>query len=443
MQLPADIVDFTGRGFHVKQVCDLLSTAGAEDNPGAVPVALIAGAGGLGKTTLAIHAAHRMRAVYPDGQLYVDLQGAGPRPASSADVLARLLRDLGVDGTAIPASADERAALYRTHLNGRRALVVLDNARDAAQVRPLLPGSASCAVIVTSREPAVRPGGRRPGPPGRARRHRGAGPVQPHRRHGPGRGRAGRHGRVAGHLRRPALALRICAARLAARSSWTIRSLANRLNDEHRRLDELKVGDLAVRASFEVSFASLPESVTPAGVPLARAFRTLGLWQAPSIGLSAAAAMLREPETAVADALEFLVDAHLLESPSPDTYSFHDLLRVYAAERGLAEEPEQARKDSVCRLTDWYLHTAGSADSVVTPWRERVPLGPVETGIRPLTFASPERALEWFAAERENLVRPPGRRPGTAATTWPGSCRSPCSAASTCSVTAPSGSTRT
>ena len=153
--------------------------------------------------------------------------------------------------------------------------------------------------------------------------------------------------------------------------------------------------------------------------------------------------MLSEPETAVADALEFLVDAHLLESPAPDTYSFHDLLRVYAAERGLAEEPEQAREDSVCRLTDWYLHTAGSADSVVTPWRERVPLGPVQTGIRPLTFATPERALEWFAAERENLVPDPAGGRVRLPRAWPGSCRSPCSAASTCSVTAPSGSTRT
>jgi DNA-binding SARP family transcriptional activator len=404
MQLPADIVDFTGRDLHVKQVCDLLSTAGAEDNPGAVPVALIAGAGGLGKTTLAIHAAHRMRAVYPDGQLYVDLQGAGPRPASSADVLARLLRDLGVDGARIPASAEERAALYRTYLNGRRTLVVLDNARDAAQIRPLLPGSASCAVIVTSRS--------------RLSDLVGGGLV--HLDVLDDIEALALFSRIVGADRAAAepdataellvtcaglpLALRICAARLAARSGWTIRSLANRLNDEHRRLDELKVGDLAVRASFEVSFASLPESVIPGGVALSRAFRTLGLWQAPTIGLSAAAAMLSEPEAAVADALEFLVDAHLLESPAPDIYSFHDLLRVYAAERGLAEEPEQARADSVCRLTDWYLHTAGSADSVVTPWRERVPLGPVETGIRPLTFATPERALEWFVAERENLV---------------------------------------
>jgi DNA-binding SARP family transcriptional activator len=404
MQLPADIVDFTGRQFHVKQVCDLLSTAAAGDSPGAVPVALIAGAGGLGKTTLAVHAAHRMRGAYPDGQLYVDLQGAGPGPVSSADVLARLLRDLGVDGAKIPASAEERAALYRTHLNGRRTLVVLDNARDAAQVRPLLPGSASCAVIVTSRSRLSDLVG------GRLVHLDVLDDIEA----------LALFSRIVGAERVAAepdataellvtcaglpLAIRICAARLAARSNWTIRSLANRLNDEHRRLDELKVGDLAVRASFEVSFASLPGSVTPGGVPLARAFRTLGLWQAPSIGLSAAAALLSEPEAAVADALEFLVDAHLLESPAPDVYSFHDLLRVYAAERGLVEEPEQARTDSVCRLADWYVHTAGAADSVVTPWRERVPLGPVETGIQPLTFATPERALEWFAAERENLV---------------------------------------
>jgi DNA-binding SARP family transcriptional activator len=404
MQLPADIVDFTGREIHVKQVCDLLSTGAAEDNPGAVPVALIAGAGGLGKTTLAIHAAHRMRSAYPDGQLYVDLRGSSPRPAAPADVLARLLRDLGVDGARIPASAEERAALYRTHLNGRRTLVVLDNARDAAQVRPLLPGSASCAVVVTSRS-------RLSDLVGGGLVHLdvlddGEALVLFSRIVGADRA-AAEPDATAELLVTCAglpLAIRICAARLAARSGWTIRSLANRLNDEHRRLDELKVGDLAVRASFEVSFASLPESVAPGGVPLAHAFRMLGLGQAPSIGLSAAAAMLGQPEAEVADALEFLVDTHLLESASPDRYSFHDLLRMYAAERGLAEEPEQSRQAAVCRTAEWYLHTAGSADSVVTPWRERVPLGPVVTGIEPLTFRSAENALEWCEAERENLV---------------------------------------
>ena len=145
---PSDIRDFTGRELHVERLCDLLAPG---ESPGAVPVALVAGAGGLGKTTLAIHAAHQMQAEYPDGQLYVDLLGSSSRPLSPAEVLARLLRDLGVPGAQIPIDEDERAAMYRTRLNGRRMLVLLDNARDTSQVRPLLPGSGTSAVIVTSR----------------------------------------------------------------------------------------------------------------------------------------------------------------------------------------------------------------------------------------------------------------------------------------------------
>ena len=167
MQLPSDIRDFTGRELHVEQLCSLLSP---DEDLGAVPVALVAGAGGLGKTTLAIHAAHRIRSAYPDGQLYVDLLGAGSRPLSTAEVLARFLRDLGVQGAQIPVGEEERAALYRTRLNGQRMLVVLDNARDAAQVRPLLPGSGTSAVIVTSRNRLPEPGRWWPRPSGRARR---------------------------------------------------------------------------------------------------------------------------------------------------------------------------------------------------------------------------------------------------------------------------------
>ena len=151
MQLPADITDFTGRDLHVKVLCDLQPAEAADDRPGAVMVGLVTGAGGLGKTTLAVHAAHRLRPRFPDGQLYVDLLGASPQPLTPADVLARFLRDLGVDGTRIPADEAERAALLRTRLTGRRMLILLDNARDAAQVRPLLPGSSGCAVLVTAR----------------------------------------------------------------------------------------------------------------------------------------------------------------------------------------------------------------------------------------------------------------------------------------------------
>ena len=150
-QLPTDVADFTGRSDQVKHLSDVLASAGADHESGAVRIALVAGSGGLGKTSLAVHAAHRVRASFPDGQLYVDLLGATAHPLLPADVLARFLRDLGVSGRDIPADDDERAARYRTVLAGRRVLVVLDNARDAAQVRPLLPGTASCAVLITTR----------------------------------------------------------------------------------------------------------------------------------------------------------------------------------------------------------------------------------------------------------------------------------------------------
>src|SRR5215469_6682093 len=154
-QLPADIGDFTGREAQVRHLCEMLVHDEAATSPGAVRIAVVAGAAGLGKTTLAVHAAHQVRAAFPDGQLYVDLSGASARPAAPGEVLARFLRDLGVDGDKVPAGDDERAALYRTRLTGRRVLILLDNARDAAQVRPLLPGTSSCTVLVTTRNRAM------------------------------------------------------------------------------------------------------------------------------------------------------------------------------------------------------------------------------------------------------------------------------------------------
>ena len=294
-QLPADVADFTGRGEQVMHLCDLLSSAGADDS-GAVRIALVAGSGGLGKTSLAVHAAHRVRGSFPDGQLYVDLLGATAHPLPPVDVLARFLRDLGVDGRDMPADDDERAARYRTVMAGRRMLVVLDNARDAAQVRPLLPGAASCAVLITTRSRM---------PDLASTRMVDLNVLDDDEA-------LTLFTRVVGDERAAAepeataelllacaglpLAIRICAARLATRSGWTIRTMANRLRDEHRRLDELRVGDLAVRASFQVSFASLPASAQPDGIALADAFRLLGLWHGPSISSAAAAALFGTPE---------------------------------------------------------------------------------------------------------------------------------------------------
>jgi DNA-binding SARP family transcriptional activator len=405
-QLPADVADFTGRDEQVKHLCDLLAGAGpgAPSDPGAVRIAVVAGAGGLGKTSLAVHAAHRVRRKFPDGQLYVDLLGATPNPLPAGDVLARFLRDLGVDGRDIPVDEAERAARYRTTLARRRMLVVLDNAHDAAQVRPLLPGTASSAVLVTTRSRM----------PDLASTKlvdlnvlddnealklfvRVVGEERP----------AAEPEATAELLDACAglpLAIRICAARLATRSGWTIQAMTDRLRDVHRRLDEMRAGDLAVRASFQVSFASLPASTDKQGIDPARAFCLLGLWQGASISSAAAAALFGIPGYSAEDALEVLVDTHLLESLAPGRYRFHDLLRVYAAERAAADLLAAERDAAVTRLLGWYMRTADAAATAVSPYRYNMPLDAAEGDHPPLSFADSDDALAWYDSERANLV---------------------------------------
>jgi DNA-binding SARP family transcriptional activator len=405
-QLPADITDFTGRDEQVQRLSELLAQAGeaASSDPGAVRIAVVAGAGGLGKTSLAVHAAHRARGSFPDGQLYVDLLGATPNPVPSGDVLARFLRDLGVDGRGIPVDEAERAARYRTTLAGRRMLVVLDNARDAAQVRPLLPGTASSAVLVTTRsrmpdlastrlvdlnvlddDDALKLFVKVVGEP-----------------------RAAAEPEATAELLEACaglpLAIRICAARLATRSGWTIAAMAARLRDVHHRLDELRAGDLAVRASFQVSFASLPASTDKQGIDPARAFCLLGLWTGPSIPAGAAAALFGVPEYSAQDALEVLVDAHLLESVGTDRYRFHDLLRVYAAERAGSDLPAPDREAAEQRLLTWYLRAADAAATAVLPHRYNIALDDGWDGPEAPAFGGAEGALAWYDSESANLV---------------------------------------
>ena len=403
-QLPADVADFTGRGNQVKHLCDVLASASADADPGMVRMALVAGSGGLGKTSLAVHAAHRVRGSFPDGQLYVDLLGATPNPLQAGEVLARFLRDLGVDGRQVPVDEDERAARYRTVLAGRRILVVLDNARDAAQVRPLLPGTASCAVLITTRSRMADLASTRlvdlnvlDDDEALTLFTRVVGDE-----------RAAAETEATAELLLACaglpLAIRICAARLATRSGWTIRTMANRLRDEHRRLDELRVGDLAVRASFQVSFASLPTSAPPGGIALADAFRMLGLWHGSSISPAAAAALFGTPEDLASDALEALVDTHLLESTAPDRYKFHDLLRVYSSERAVADLSAQVRDAAVGRLLRWYMRTADAAATAVSAHRYNMPLAAAPDDLAPLSFGTAEGALEWYDGERVNIV---------------------------------------
>ena len=401
-QLPADIGDFTGRETHVDHLCALLLAGNEASSPGAVRIAVVNGAGGLGKTTLAVHAAHQVRSQFPDGQLYVDLLGTNAQPASPGEVLARFLRDLGVEGDKVPARDDERGALYRTALTGRRVLILLDNARDAAQVRPLLPGSSSCAVLVTTRNRTSDLA---------STRFVDLNVLEDTEA-------LALFSQVVGKERAAAepdataeilvacaglpLAVRICAARLAARRQWRIATLADRLRNSRRRLDELKAGDLAVRASFQVSYDSL--QTASHGADPARVFRLISLWQGTSISLPAAAALLGEPEDNVADLLEALVDINLLESPAPDWYRFHDLLKAYANERAGAEEAEAARDEAVSRLLHWYLDTAEAAADAVSPQRYQVPRKSVAAGYNRLRFAALEEALTWYDDERANIV---------------------------------------
>jgi len=395
-QLPASVSDFTGRGKEVARLCDLLSADAGERPP---VVATVTGVGGIGKTTLAVHVAHRMAADFPDGQLYVNLRGAGGNPPATGDVLARFLRDLGTDPADIPVDDDERAARYRSRLADRRMLVLLDDASDTGQVTSLLPGSPGCATLVTSRHRLALLSTS-------ARIDLGVLDRDEAR---------DLFGEIAGRARVTAepdaadrvldvcaglpLAIRIAAARLVSRPKWPITLLADRLADVRGQLDELSVDDIAVRTSFRVSYANLGT-----GTQGERAFRLFGLWPGGALGVPAAAALLDRSERDSEHALESLVDVHLVESPAPAWYGLHELLRVFAAETADTEETPDERAAATSRLLAWYLHTADAAAKLIRPSHARdvtVPQVPNHPG---LAFESYQDALDWCERERVNLV---------------------------------------
>lgn len=360
-------------------------------------VSALAGIGGVGKTTLAVHVAHAARPHFPDGQLYVDLQGAGNRAAAPETVLGSFLRALGMPDSAIPDSLDDRAALYRSTLDGRRVLVLLDNARDAAQIRPLLPGTAGCAALVTSRIRMVDLAGAHlvdldVMSPEEAlqlfTRIVGTERVQSERE------AALDVVAACGFL---PLAIRIAASRLAARRTWTVSVLAAKLADERRRLDELQAGDLAVKATFELGYGQLEPAQ-------ARAFRLLGLADGPDISLVAASAVLDLPLWDTEDLLEALVDTSLLESAAPGRYRYHDLVRLYAracADRD--EQPPSEKEAALSRLLDFYLSTAARVYAIERPGDRLVDhLEP--TTHEGLTFTDRHAAQDWLYAEANSLL---------------------------------------
>ncbi|MGW6397196.1 BTAD domain-containing putative transcriptional regulator [Streptomyces sp. NPDC055134] len=397
-QLPATVPDFTGRTSFVTELRDILSSASSPDGEGQVmAVSAVAGIGGVGKTTLAVHVAHAARPSFPDGQLYVDLQGAGPRAAEPETVLGSFLRALGTADSAIPDSLEERSALYRSTLDGRRVLILLDNARDAAQVRPLLPGTEGCAALITGRvrmvdlvgahlvdldvmspEEALQLFTKIVGAERVASEREAALDVVA----------------ACGFL---PLAIRIAASRLAARRTWTVSVLAAKLADERRRLDELQAGDLAVKATFELGYGQLEPAQ-------ARAFRLLGLADGPDISLAAAAAVLDLPGESTEDLLESLVDTSLLESAAPGRYRYHDLVRLYAracAERD--ELPPEERQAAMSRLLDFYLATAAGVYAMERPG-DRLVHHLEATQYAGLRFTEGAAALDWLYTEAAALL---------------------------------------
>jgi len=412
-QLPADVAHFTGRVAELAKL-DVLLTQDDAARPTAMVISAIAGTAGVGKTALVVRWAHRVRDRFPDGQLFVNLRGFDPgSPMTPERALEEFLGALDVPVERIPAGLEARAALYRSLLDGRHVLIVLDNANTAEQVRPLLPGSPTCRTVVTSRNRLsgliARDGASRITvdllPPAEAiallRDIIGVTRVA---------AEPEATAELANRCAYLPLALRIAAERAVAHPHITLADLTGELAVEHDRLDLLAADDeedeaTVMRAVFSWSYHALPSEA-------ARAFRLLGLHAGPDIGAPAVAALTNTTLTQARRLLETLVGMHLIEETGRNRYRFHDLLRVYAAERAKEEEPDQDRNAAVRRVLTWYLHTGDAADHFLNP-RRRVPLDHPEVACSPLEFTTYSQALDWCEIERGNLVAATHQAAGT------------------------------
>lgn len=355
-QLPHSIRDFKGRQAEFEELRDALLQ---RDEQGPA-IGVVTGMGGVGKTALCVRAAHAVSASMPDGQLYADLRGSDGTRADPHDILGDFIRALGGGGEFIPDDLAERAALFRSKLAGRHCLVLLDNAHCSEQVSWLLPGSGTCAVLVNSRSPlASLPAARRIHlqvmQPGDALEMFGG--IVGNDRVASDRPASLRVIEACGGL---PLALRIVASRLAARPSWTVADLAERLGDEQGRLRELRTEDLAVEAAFWVGYQQLDEEQ-------ARVLRLLSLPAPVDASLGPVASVLDKPLPETEAILESLVDIGMLESPTHGRYRFHDLLRLFAQERSREQDSEAARCMVFTRLLQTLLATAVGAYRVLRP----------------------------------------------------------------------------
>ncbi|MFG1675342.1 ATP-binding protein [Micromonospora sp. NPDC049282] len=400
-QLPADVPGFTGRAEQMRRL-DALLDADPGDSAGAVPISLVTGTAGVGKSALAVHWGHRVADRFPDGQLYVNLRGYNPSgPALRfGEVVRAFLDALQVPPERLPHSIDAQAGLYRSLLAGKRVLVVLDNARDPEQVRALLPGTAGCLVVVTSRDQLTGLVASEAAVPlrldqlseGEARSLL----VQRLSRSRVAAESAAVDQIVALSARLP-LALAIVAGRAAMASALPLATLADEMQRTRGRLDAFVSEDSSadVRAVFSWSYHRLSQGA-------ARLFRLLGLHPGPHICVPAAASLAGVAISEARRLLTELTCRHILTEYPPGRYTTHELLQAYAAELVRDDEQDSDRDEAMQRMLDHYLHTAHRAATLLFP--ETIKLADPQMGVVPEDIVDDRAALEWFAAEHHVLL---------------------------------------
>ena len=400
-QLPAAVPHFVGRRAALAALTALLpDRLGA---PGTVLTALVGGTAGIGKTALAIHWAHHVTEHFPDGQLYTNLRGFDPTgpAANPAEVLREFLEALGVSAQHVPAGLNARAGLFRSLLAGKRMLVLLDNAGDSEQVRPLLPSSPGCLVLVTSRShlpglvaidgahPIVLDSLSKMEAYELLSRRLGTDRVA----HEP----AAAERIVTASAGLP-LALAIVAGRAVAQPGLSLGRLADELADP-ARLDAFSYGDPAtdIRAVFSWSYRNLDPTS-------ARMFRLLGLHPGPDVSVPAIASLAGMPVAQTVQTLAILVRANLASEQMPQRYVLHDLLRAYAAEQANAHDPEEEREEALGRLLDYYLRTAHAAAQLLYDQRDPIELPPPRPGVAVTPIPDRDEAWRWLAREHQALL---------------------------------------
>ncbi|MFC5754353.1 AfsR/SARP family transcriptional regulator [Actinomadura rugatobispora] len=389
--LPPATHTFTGRETELRRLQEMV-----DDSGGTVAVIAIDGMPGVGKSTLAVQLAHRLAERYPDGQIFLELRAHHVRqaPVEPAAALERLLRSIGVPQRKMPGDFDGRAALWRTELARRRLLLVLDDALDNDQVRPLLPGTPGCLVLITSRQRLTGLDHARPLPLGPLAPadsvvllSRVAGPLT-----APDAPGVAAVTRLCGHL---PLALQLVGNRLRHRESWTAADLAARLS-RPGRLDQMRAENRAVAAAFRLSVQGLDDD-------LRRAFLLLGLHPGTDVTTGSAAALLDLDRGTAETLLEGLLDHNLISEPRHGRHRFHDLIREYAQGQAL-QEADLAPGPALDRLLDHYLATADEADRVLFPHVPQRARANAPAAVAPAPIGDREQAREWLDDELESLV---------------------------------------